>query len=462
MRIGRWILSVVVALGLVGWGVYTVRLQQANRKLVLALEAERQRTINDVAYHANQAQSFLGKALVSGSISQTVRYLSNVQLHATAAGNAFKQLPVASNLGAEGAKFIQQVGDLAASLANREAAGQEMIDADRKQLLAVKEKADQISANLSMALAEFTGTGERLVKQVAFTPNLLLRGYQSESKPISTGEQSPVSYTQGGFTTLTDTTKEMPTLIYDGPFSEHVSKEPPRMAGAAITLQQAEAKLPQYLPGQQFKVVSRSEVDGKMPAFSFNLERPGKPGTLTVQITKAGGYLVQILDSRPMGESVLDLKAAKAKGMAFLTKMGISGMQPTYGVAEDGAATIVFAWSDGQVLYYRDQVKLKIALDDGEVVSFDARQYLTAHHAREKMTPTVTAKTAQAKVNKGLAVNRVQLVAIPNNAGTGEILCWEFTGKLGNERYLVYINATSSHEQQILQLIESDRGTFTI
>ncbi|HLO04039.1 MAG TPA: germination protein YpeB [Symbiobacteriaceae bacterium] len=464
MRIGRWILSAIVALGLVGWGVYTVRLQQANHKLALALEAERQMTVNDVAYHTNQAQTYLGKALASGSIAQTVRYLSNVQQHAVDAGNAFKQLPIESNVGAEGSKFIQQIGDLSSSLANRQAAGQEMTEQDRTQLTQIKARADQLSANLSVALADFTGTNQRMIQPVAFTPNLLLKGYkmQAVTKPAS-GEQSPISYTQGGFTTVTDTNKEMPTLIYDGPFSEHVSKEPPKMKGPAITQQQAEAKLAQYVTNfAQYRVTSRTEVNGKIPTFAFLLERSGETGQFSVNIAKEGGYLVQTNHSRPYNESTLNLKDAKAKGSTYLNALGFTGMVPTYGVAEGGAATIVYAWSDGEVLHYRDQIKLKIALDTGEIVGFDGRQYITSHHTREKMKPTVTANAAQAKVNPKLAVQRVQLTAIPNNAGTGDILCWEFTGLLGKQRYLVYINATSGNEQQILQLIESDRGTFTI
>lgn len=465
MRIGRWILSAIVALGLVGWGVYTVRLQQANNKLALALEAERQMTVNDVAYHANQAQTFLGKALASGSTAQTVRYLSSVQQHAVDAGNAFKQLPmIDSNVGAEGAKFIQQVGDLSSALANRQAAGQEMTAQDRDQLTSIKTRADQISAQLSTTLAGFSASHKRLVQPVSFTASTLLRGYQMPgTKTTRSGEQAPINFAQGGLSTVTDTNKEMPSLIYDGPFSEHVSKEPPKMTGAAITLQQAEAKLPQYVANfNQYQITSRTEVNGKIPTYSFLLKRSGENGQFSVNIAKNGGYLVQTNHSRPFSESTLALKDARTKGTAYLNGLGITGMVPTYGVAENGAATIVYAWSDGEVLHYRDQIKLKFALDTGEVVGFDGRPYISSHHTREQMKATVTADTAKAKVNPNLAISRVQLTAIPNNAGTGDILCWEFTGTMGKQRYLVYINATTGNEQQILQLIESDMGTFTI
>lgn len=468
MRIGRWILGLLVVVGLAGWGTYTVRLQQANQRLALALEAERQMTINDVAYHANQAQTYLGKALASGSLSQTVRYLSNAHLHATDAGNAYKQLPVDANVGAEGAKFIATVGDLSAAMASRQASGEELTEKDRTQLTEIKQRADDLALKVSNALAQFTGTNQRMVQSVAFTPKLLMKGYQmnaynTQAKP-KTGEQSPMNMAEGGgFTAMTDTTKEMPTLIYDGPFSEHVSKEAPRMTGAAITQQQAEAKLAQYIPNfAQYRIVNRMEVNGKIPSYSFFLERSGEQGQYAVNIAKAGGFLVQTNHSRPFNESKLSLKDAKAKGSAFLTNLGFTNMLPTYGVAEGGSATIVYAWSDGETLFYRDQVKLKIALDTGDVVGFDGSQYIAAHHQREKMSASVSAKSAQAKVNPSLQIKRVQLVAIPNNAGTGDVLCWEFTGQMGKQQYLVYINANSGHEQQILQLIESDKGSFTI
>ena len=113
-------------------------------------------------------------------------------------------------------------------------------------------------------------------------------------------------------------------------------------------------------------------------------------------------------------------------------------------------------------MIYPDQAKVKVALDNGEVIGVDARQYLTHHRVRGLPAPKITEQQARAQLRPDLAVTRAQLALIPDLAGTGERLTYEFQGKLGEDVYLVYINAETGAEEQILQLIQTDGGTFTL
>ncbi|OTA40311.1 MAG: hypothetical protein A6D92_19620 [Symbiobacterium thermophilum] len=96
------------------------------------------------------------------------------------------------------------------------------------------------------------------------------------------------------------------------------------------------------------------------------------------------------------------------------------------------------------------------------MLGVDARQYLTNHRRRTLPRPRLTPDEARSRLNPHLEVSRVQLALIPDAAGTGEVLTYEFQGKIGDEVYLVYINAETGAEEQILQLIVTDGGTFTL
>jgi len=96
------------------------------------------------------------------------------------------------------------------------------------------------------------------------------------------------------------------------------------------------------------------------------------------------------------------------------------------------------------------------------VLGMDARQYLTHHRRRTLPRPRLTEADARSRLNPGWEVSRVQLALIPDLSGTGEVLAYEFQGKLGEDIYLVYINAETGAEEQILQLIVTDGGTFTL
>jgi germination protein YpeB len=114
------------------------------------------------------------------------------------------------------------------------------------------------------------------------------------------------------------------------------------------------------------------------------------------------------------------------------------------------------------VLIYPDQVKVKVALDNGEILAVDARQYLMSHHARTIAPAKVSVEEAQTVLRPELNVQRSQLALIPNLSGTGEILTYEFLTTLGNDTFLVYVNANTGDEEQILQQVQTDGGTFAL
>ena len=61
-----------------------------------------------------------------------------------------------------------------------------------------------------------------------------------------------------------------------------------------------------------------------------------------------------------------------------------------------------------------------------------------------------------------LTVNKNQLALIPSDGGQ-EILCHEFNCTSPNgKKILVYVNAQTGNEEDILILYESEKGTLTM
>ena len=85
---------------------------------------------------------------------------------------------------------------------------------------------------------------------------------------------------------------------------------------------------------------------------------------------------------------------------------------------------INFAYSQDDVIVYSDLIKLKIALDNGEVLGMELAGYLNCHEVRSIPENVIS-------IDKAI---------IPTEYNT-EILCWEFKGKAGDNEFIVYINA---------------------
>ena len=155
------------------------------------------------------------------------------------------------------------------------------------------------------------------------------------------------------------------------------------------------------------------------------------------------------------------MEQAKKAGRDFLNSKGIKDMEDTYYLTEDNTATINYAYKQNNVTVYPDLIKLKIALDTGEVVGMEAKAYLASHTTRTIPNPSVTAADARKKINPRMNVISSGLAIIPTDFKT-EIFCYEFKGKLNNNEFLVYINAKTGEEENILMIVNTPNGTLTM
>ena len=104
-------------------------------------------------------------------------------------------------------------------------------------------------------------------------------------------------------------------------------------------------------------------------------------------------------------------------------------------------------------------VKVKVALDTGEIVGFDASAYYLNHQDRDIKMPKIDDAEAKSKIKTNFNIDSTRLALIPK--GKEEILCYEFKGKYKDSDFIVYINSQTGQEEQILQIIKNDNGTLT-
>ena len=108
-----------------------------------------------------------------------------------------------------------------------------------------------------------------------------------------------------------------------------------------------------------------------------------------------------MLDSRAVEEKKLTDEQAIEKAKNFLKQQGFGNLTNTFHYKNDNTITVTFVGVEGDgVLIYPDQMKVKIALDNGDIVGFDAYQYWMSHHDRNISKPAITEAEAREIVNK--------------------------------------------------------------
>ena len=136
-------------------------------------------------------------------------------------------------------------------------------------------------------------------------------------------------------------------------------------------------------------------------------------------------------------------------------------MEETYYIKNEGVMTINYAFSQDGVIMYPDLIKVKIALDNGEILGMSSFGYLNNHTTRDISKVKISKEQAKEKLNKDLSIKSEKMAVIPTE-WQSEILCYEFKGKVGETEYLVYINVETGNEEDILIITNTPNGVLTM
>ena len=349
------------------------------------------------------------------------------------------------------AGFISRVGDYAFALSRAAADGSGYTKEQREALQKLSEAAGVLSENLK-GLRQELQDGRLRMGELEEASNALLRS-EAESLP-ALGDQMRL---------IEREFPEVPSLVYDGPFSEHLADAPPRaLEGMAeVSEESARDAAARFLGVPRARIYPTGDSGGALPCYGFGSDGQGGSAVF-LAVTKQGGQVVSMLSSRPVGSAAVSAEDAVQTAKDYLQRAGYRDMAETYHMTQNGILTVNFAWRQGEVLCYSDLVKVSVALDTGKVCGFEAKGYLTAHCVRELPAPAVSAEEAAAAVPETLEVLANRLALVPSD-GKYETLCHEFQCAGPEERhYLIYVNAQTGAQHKILILLEDESGTLTI
>ena len=163
---------------------------------------------------------------------------------------------------------------------------------------------------------------------------------------------------------------------------------------------------------------------------------------------------------REVKEEKINPDQALEIGKKFLEEKGYPNMKETYYMMQSGNIVINYAYMQDDVTVYSDLIKLKIALDNGEILGMELAGYLNCHEERNIDKEIISKEKAKENLNKEIEIMSEGLAIIPTEFLT-EILCWEFKGKVDDNEFIVYINAKNGEEEDILMIINTPNGTLT-
>lgn len=461
-RYNYYVLSIVLAIALIGAGIWGYTQYELMTSFRNGLNYQYQRYFYDMKDNIETVQSSLSKVLLSESKEQNILLLSQIYQQSYSAKDKLSQLPIRHSGTSKVEKFLNQIGDYSYSLIQDLLQGKTV---DPKQMQAL------------FLLQDYSGM---LSTELQSTFNKVMKGdidfklvNKVESKELDEIDDKMIDT---GFTKFEEKQlTQYPELIYDGPFSDQILDVKPRGLGdKKVTEEEAKkialeffdiksgGKITRFNSGDDVQDTNEANKNKKGPSidsYTFSIEaNDGKEGgVLYIAVSKLGGHIVWAERPRAIPNTKISKDEAVKIAQKKMKEKDIENMEPNYSESYNNMILINFAYTQDEVTVYTDLIKVKVALDNGQIVGYDAAHYLKTHIKREIPKPNISAEEARDKVKYDFDVEKVRLVLIPDR-GLKEILCYEFKGNYKGWDYIVYINALNGREERILRIIKGKNG----
>ena len=429
MRFAAAALAVLLVAMAAAAGARDLALQRTR----LQISAVYQKAFYESCELMNGLQLSLRKLLVSGSGAQEQALLGDISQQAQGIESNLAMLPLGQETVSGAVKFVNQVSDYARTLTNRLAAGGAIASDDWAQLNALADTMSELTVRMNDLLARYVN-GE-----MVFTAE----DFEAEGMDAGPSTQPAVDY---------------PALLYDGPFSEGRETEVfAGLTGESVTQDEAQERLRAFARRAAGEVTAlRYAGESAIPVECWEFSLTAGGYELSASVTKQGGHVLYMLPENDVTQSLLSRDECIDKGLAFLAAEGFGRMHVSYYRSYDGILTVNYAAMQEDVVLYPDLVKLQISLRDGAVIGIEASHYYANHIAREIAPPALSVSDAVGRVSDQLSVNGVKLCVIPLDVG--EALCYECSASRGEENYLIYIDANTGMEREIMQVVNSGDG----
>ncbi|NLW17195.1 MAG: germination protein YpeB [Firmicutes bacterium] len=439
----RWLaLAILLVFGLsIWWGVTQFRL---HRQFAVRLENNYQRAFHELVWHVQTIENELAKLSVASTAEQEMEKLATVWRQLYAAQEKVGQLPLGLVSLENAEKYLATVGDQVFALVRR---GTGLSANERTQI----DNMQQGAAQLAKELAE--------LQQTVLTHNLRWTDVESALIKARTEDEVRDNSVINSFSLVNKQVQEYPEVQFDQRIG--ILPPTPRLEGNKVSREEAAATALWFIdPGKEseYRIVSSELTGGPIPTYNFLITgAQDETRRLNVAVTETRGRVLWMLDSRqPATAGNLPAEALQEQAANFLRRRGYNNMRLVGQHEYQGSMHFAYVFEQDGVLIYPDLLRVRVAADDGRVIGFEGNGYTVWHKERELPSPKISMQEALEGLAQGLELIGPAQLAVIFNAQSEETLVYEFPVERSNDRFLVYVDAQTGKEVQIVRL-ESTR-----
>jgi len=393
---------------------------------------------------------------VINSPAQSLGIISQIKNSAEEAAEALNSLPFAQQYISETENYYNQLSDYAFSCYETLLRGEKLSDMQQNQIASFAEDMEAVAVRLQE------------LQSVAYSDEMTFSDMPDMGEYLDIENLDKTEYSFASvFTELNHFFAEKEDLTYAGKFSSHMQNIAAKgLSGDMIQQEKAVEEISRFMQllGREHNIedivlTGESNDEATMPAFFYAFAHDS--GDTHISVSKQGGKILSYYYERIPIEEVISIESARAKAEQLVQNSGYDAMEVLKQYKTENAVCFEFNFrDDADILYYPDKLLVKIALDNGDLLAFEAHEYYMYHTQRELASPIVLREVAEAGLNRNLEIQESSMSLIPDGKGE-EILCYEFRVKNGDDVYIMHINSENGAEQQVLYQIEDEENFYT-
>lgn len=462
---GGWI-AAVVSLGVVSLALATTVTVGAMemKKSKNALTGVYRSTMYELTGIMENVDSDLDRVRISASPAQQSRILTDLLVQARLAELDVEKLPISAEDSQKFTLFINRTAAECERMLSKLRNGEELNEKDRQILEnlyktnhAIREEVNNLVVNMSdKDLMEYVkkGTGsmkaaldklqqttieenkEKIENKLEEGKEKLKEGKDKIEEKLKEGKDKIEKKIKG--TMGAGMERKQPTKPVNG--------EKPRLEAA-----KAEALCSKYFSGynvSEFQCVGETVTQGYA---AYNVQGYDDRGNLLfAEVSQENGALMRFDYYEECSGETFDIRNAERIAEEFLEKLGYDDMEVVRLRANGSLSDFTFVYEDDGVVYYPDEIVVKVCRTRGVVSGFDATKYLQNHRGRDELKVNTTLAEAYGKLHKALSVESSRLAVV--KTVRGERPAYEFLCSYEGENYYVFLDALNGEEISIVNV----------
>ena len=403
----------------------------------------------ELAEYINNTEKLLAKAEITNDSKHASKILTSIWKTASIAEVYLARLPIESQDLEQSQKFLNQVSDYSYTLSSKTIKGEKLSEDDLNKIselhrysIDVENTVNQLENDLysnNIKWGELTKKGSKL--------------FASDNENLS----------KATFSNIEEDLHQYTGLIYDGAFSEnHSIYKGFGLTGDEVDSNKAKEIATNFIGKDRVsEITSENETkNSNVDCYEFQIKfTNGSNGNII--LSKKGGHVLSFNCDRQVSDKKISENDAIDKGKEFLKNNNIGSMKETYYLTNENILTINYAYYQDETIIYPDLIKVKVALDNGEVLGIEATNYLNNHiEKRDLGNYKISSDEAKKMVSQKVQIASIDKAVIPTEYNT-EINCYEIKGKIEDNDFLLFINGETGEEEDILMVVNTPNGTLT-